>query len=784
MKDLVLLGDEALALGAIHAGISQAYGYPGTPSTEIMEYLYENGDGWSYKASWCSNEKTAYESAVGASLMNRRCLVTMKHVGLNVAADPFMNSVLMNIKGGLVLAVADDPGMHSSQNEQDSRWFADFAKMPCLEPRNQQEAYEMTRAAFDLSERFHTPVMVKLVTRLSHSRAVVRPADPRKENGPEKFQGLTDYMVLPGVSRKHYADHLKLMPELESWSAASPFNRLEHVSASGDTAYITAGLGGNYYEENLEELPSPPARLQIGSYPIPTELIAALSRGRSRIVCIEEGYPYVERLLRGLLPSELKISGKLDGTVPASGELNPDNVRPAMGLPEMQHAGPGKLSGMGGKQKSGSAAPTSPDTGPSSVSPSIGVLPMRPPQLCKACPHGDTFDAINDALDEETSKLVTSDIGCYTLGFLPPHKTIETALCMGASIPMARGAAEAGMHPVIATIGDSTFMHSGLTGLADAAAADIPMTIIIMDNETTAMTGGQDTIVRSQQIRNAVLGLGVDETHLLDLTPLPKNREENARRLKEEFHYQGLSVVIAIRECIQTLKRRNQKKGAAQPPKESQKNAQATPEAVIPAERENAAPGTLEGRIKYDIILAGVGGQGILSVAAVIATAAMNAGLHVRQSEVHGMAQRGGAVQAHLRISSSQIPSDLIGFGRADMILSMEPMEALRYTEYLKPGGKVVSASEAFTNIPDYPPLEEIHRAVTGIPEAVLISTVDEAKEAGSSRAANMVLVGAASRYIPLEERALLHAMEELFASKGEAVHRINTAAFEAGRNL
>jgi indolepyruvate ferredoxin oxidoreductase alpha subunit len=199
MKEHVLLGDEALALGAIHAGISLAYGYPGTPSTEIIEYLQRVQGEWSYRAQWCSNEKTAYEAAVGASLMNRRSLVTMKHVGLNVAADPFMNSVLMNIKGGLVLAVADDPGMHSSQNEQDSRYFADFAKMPCLEPRNQQEAYEMTMEAFDLSERFHVPVMIKLVTRLSHSRAVVAAKDDneaREQNQKEKFTGTTDYMVL------------------------------------------------------------------------------------------------------------------------------------------------------------------------------------------------------------------------------------------------------------------------------------------------------------------------------------------------------------------------------------------------------------------------------------------------------------------------------------------------------------------------------------------------------------------------------------------------------------
>jgi indolepyruvate ferredoxin oxidoreductase alpha subunit len=536
MKEHVLLGDEALALGAIHAGISLAYGYPGTPSTEIIEYLQRVQGEWSYRAQWCSNEKTAYEAAVGASLMNRRSLVTMKHVGLNVAADPFMNSVLMNIKGGLVLAVADDPGMHSSQNEQDSRYFADFAKMPCLEPRNQQEAYEMTMEAFDLSERFHVPVMIKLVTRLSHSRAVVAAKDDnqaREQNQKEKFTGTTDYMVLPAISRRNYAHHLDVMKELESWSEEHPRNVLEINDARSDIAVITTGLGGNYYEENLDEMEPAPSRLHISAYPLPVNKIRRLAESADRVVCIEEGYPYVERLLNGLLPGDKVISGKLDGTVPASGELNPDNVRPAMGLEPMTVA---------------------------AIDP--GPLPGRPPQLCPACPHADSFNSIKDALEAYPDSLVTSDIGCYTLGFLPPYNAIETALCMGASIPMARGAAESGMHPAIATIGDSTFMHSGLTGLADAAAANVPMTVIIMDNETTAMTGGQDTVVSSPQIRRAVEGLGVDPEHIVELVPLPKKREENTAAMKREFEYRGLSVVIAIRECVQTLKKRNLAKKA------------------------------------------------------------------------------------------------------------------------------------------------------------------------------------------------------------------------------
>ena len=220
--------------------------------------------------------------------------------------------------------------------------------------------------------------------------------------------------------------------------------------------------------------------------------------------------------------------------MPPQGELNPDNVRPAMGLAPLQ-----------------------------AEAESYEDLPGRPPQLCPGCPHNDTFISLTEALSVYEESLVTSDIGCYTLGYLPPHGTIETALCMGASIPMARGAAESGLRPVVATIGDSTFMHSGLTGLADCVSGNIPMTLLIMDNETTAMTGGQDTIVSSPKIRQAVLGLGVDPDHVKELNPLPKFREENTKILSDEIAHEGLSVVIAVRECVQTLKKRNLAKQAA-----------------------------------------------------------------------------------------------------------------------------------------------------------------------------------------------------------------------------
>jgi indolepyruvate ferredoxin oxidoreductase alpha subunit len=557
MREMVLLGDEALAMGALHAGLWAAYGYPGTPSTEIIEFLQrqqrqpgaaaaglgaagageQGGRGASFIASWCANEKTAYEAAVGTSLCGRRALVTMKHVGLNMAADPFINSALLDIHGGLVLAVADDPGMHSSQNEQDSRFFADYARVPCFEPRNQEEAYAMALEAFEVSERFHLPVMVRLTTRLAHSRAVVRVGEGRPPKPLDKSANPTGWILLPNLARRNWDRLLAAQQALREYSEGSPYNLLTLSENDRELGVITTGLGRNYYEENLEELiqrrGGRPSHLHIGVYPVPAAKVRELAARVRRLLVIEEGYPLVERQLRGLLQPPVAVEGKEDGVIPASGELTPDNVRPALGLPQR----PAQAYG-----------------GP--------PLPGRPPQLCAGCPHRDTFDALNLALSGYRQKLVTSDIGCYTLGYLPPYQAIETCLCMGASVGMARGAAEAGLHPVVAAIGDSTFLHSGMTGLADAVACGANLTLIIMDNSTTAMTGTQPTLLPSTQFPELIRGLGVDPAHIRVLKPLKRHTEENARILREEIEHRGPSVVIALRECIQVVKRKSRQVAA------------------------------------------------------------------------------------------------------------------------------------------------------------------------------------------------------------------------------
>ncbi|MCL2008601.1 MAG: thiamine pyrophosphate-dependent enzyme [Treponema sp.] len=536
---LALLGDEALALGAIHAGLSAAYGYPGTPSTEILTYLINKAEaGLPITARWCSNEKTALEAALGTSFAGKRALFTTKHVGLNIAADPYMNAALLGIKGGLVIAVADDPGMHSSQGEQDSRYYSSFSLTPCLEPRSQQEAYDVTLEAFELSERLNIPVMIRLVTRLSHARAAVTPKPERKQNNLDRVKDISQWMLMPAYARKNYERLLEKQKELLSWSSRYALNKLD----AGDESFavITSGLGGNYYEENLKDLTAArgktPSRLHIGAYPLPVDLIQKVCEKAVEVLVIEEGQPFIEEKIRGLLPGKIAVKGKLSGELNRTGELDPDNVRKSLGLLPLPGLDASNLK--------------------------IPELPGRPPQLCQGCPHGDSYLALNKALADlgggvgTANTVVTSDIGCYSLGAAPPYKSIETCICMGAAVTVARGAADAGIKYAVATIGDSTFLHSGITGLIDAVETNVPMTLIILDNSIVAMTGCQKTILPSEKLKDLILGIGVEEEHILVLEAKHQLIDENAGRLKNELEYRGLSVVIFKRECLEAIRKR------------------------------------------------------------------------------------------------------------------------------------------------------------------------------------------------------------------------------------
>lgn len=522
MKLEVLLGDEAVALAAIQAGLTAAYSYPGTPASEIMEYLLRPpADKRGYFASWSVNEKTAYEEALGASFAGKRAMVSMKHVGLNVAADPFMNSALTGVGGGLVVVAADDPSMHSSQNEQDSRYYSEFARIFCFEPSNHQEAYDMTRQAFDFSERFDTPVMIRLTTRLSHSRSVVQPQPPRPQNDLRLGQ-RQDWTLLPVNARRRFRMLLERQKDLLQASQASPFNWLELNPRGGGLGVIASGLAFNYVQENIRGLTDRPSLLKISTYPLPEDLVRKLVDQVDRVLVAEEGYPLIEAKLRGVygLPGKT-LMGRLSGHLPAQGKLTPDSLRAALDLKPLAGFDPGQLD-----------------------------LAGRPPQLCAGCPHADTFKALNKALEGRPGSNVFSDIGCYTLGALPPYNAVQTCVCMGASIGMAKGGSDAGIRPSVAVIGDSTFGHSGLTPLLSAVQANTDMTVFILDNSTVAMTGGQDSFASGPALLRIVEGLGVPHEHIRVIEPLPRNHAENVRIIGEELDHRGLSVIVAACPCV------------------------------------------------------------------------------------------------------------------------------------------------------------------------------------------------------------------------------------------
>ena len=549
MKHL-LLGDEAIAQGAIDAGLSGVYAYPGTPSTEITEYIQlsekRKGDEAKNKifCQWATNEKTAMEGALGMSYMGKRALVCMKHVGMNVCADAFMNAAITGVNGGLVVVAADDPSMHSSQNEQDSRFYAKFAMIPCLEPSNQQEAYDMMHYAFDLSESLRTPILLRVTTRMAHSRAVVETMDtPREQNALSAPENANHFILLPAFARKNYAELVEAQADFIQTSEESQYNTYTKGS-NPKKAIVTTGIAYNYLMEAIGEASnthyplsnSEASILKITQYPLPKALIDQMvADGAEEILVMEEGQPVVEELLRGMVPSSVAVKGRLTGDLPRMGELTPDSVALSLSPHSLIASSPNN------------EASNSPLPIPELV---VG----RPPALCQGCGHRDMYAALNEVAREHENAKIFGDIGCYTLGALSPFHAIHACVEMGASITMAKGAADAGQFPSFAVIGDSTFTHSGMTGLLDCVNSKANVVVLISDNLTTGMTGGQDS-AGTGRLEAICEGLGVEKEHVRVVVPLPKNMEEIKQVLREEVAYNGTSVVIARRECIQTLKR-------------------------------------------------------------------------------------------------------------------------------------------------------------------------------------------------------------------------------------
>jgi len=532
MQKLLLLGDEAIAQGALDAGMSGIYAYPGTPSTEITEYVQHTKEAKErgIHCTWSANEKTAMEGAIGMSYAGKRAMSCMKHVGLNVAADPFINSAITGANGGLVVVVADDPSMHSSQDEQDSRFFGKFAMIPILEPSSQQEAYDMVHYGFDLSEKFAIPVLLRITTRLAHSRSGVQRKAVRPQNELKLPENPRQFVLLPSIARKQYKDLIAKQQPLENESVEAGFN--VYIDGNDKSMGIIAcGIGYNYLMENYADRKVPHPVIKLSQYPLPRPMIEKMFKECDSVMVLEDGQPVVEEMLKGYLAAGPNVKGRLDGSLPRDGELNPTLVAKALGLPATE----------------GHPVPD--------------IVAQRPPALCRGCSHIDAYNALNESLKPYGVGRVFSDIGCYTLGALPPFNAINSCVDMGASITMAKGAADSGLFPSVAVIGDSTFTHSGITSLLDAVIDKSPITVFILDNFTTAMTGGQTSHAEGR-IEAICKGLGVEEEHIHIIKPLPKQHAENVAIIAKELEYKGVSVIIPRRECIQTLNRRMRQKFA------------------------------------------------------------------------------------------------------------------------------------------------------------------------------------------------------------------------------
>lgn len=507
MERVLLLGTDAVARGAIEAGISYATSYPGTPATQILEYIAKNS---SIPCEWSVNEKVAFEVAYGVSLTGRRVLCSMKHVGLNVASDPFMTSSYLGVRGGFVLAIGDDPGAYSSQNEQDSRFYALFAKIPCLEPYDGETAKEYTKIAFDISEELGLPVMLRSHTRLLHCYSPVTLGEIKPEKALDLKKDPQHLIAIPRhvipLHRELNAKQPKILEILNRYG----FNQL--IPGKGKTGIIACGITINYALELGLECPI----FRINAYPVDEASLKEFLKDLEEVIVLEEGYPLIEKMVRALHPN---VKGKLSGHLPLEGEMGPEPIFALFG--KAREIEPEKV-------------------------------PPRPPFLCPGCPHREFYKALLEA--EPT--FVAGDIGCYTLGALPPLNALDTCLCMGASIGKAIGIAKQGVKRVVAVIGDSTFFHSGITGLINAVYNKAHIVVCILDNSVVAMTGHQPTPhlgltakgeeTKPVNIMEICKACGADSVVEID----PFKKEEMVAALKRGFDTPGVHVIIAKRPCV------------------------------------------------------------------------------------------------------------------------------------------------------------------------------------------------------------------------------------------
>ncbi|QGT99551.1 Indolepyruvate oxidoreductase subunit IorA [Candidatus Syntrophocurvum alkaliphilum] len=511
MKKL-MLGNEAIARGAYEAGVSVAAAYPGTPSSEILKEFGKYKDVY---AEWSPNEKVALEVGCGASIGGARTLVTMKHVGVNVAADPLYTFAYTGVTGGLVLISADDPGMHSSQNEQDNRGYGRFAKLPVIEPSDGQEAKDYTKLAFDISEKYDTPVMVRVTTRLSHSQTLVEDGECIEPEIKDYQKNAAKYVMLPAYARARHVEVEKRMQLLKEYAETSELNKIEW--ASKEIGIITSGIAYQYVKEAMPEA----SVLKLGIvHPLPKDLIRTFAEQVETLIVVEELEPVFEEQIKSW---GIDVKGKEYFSV--LGEYSPELIEERLKNKELDNT----LNLQ-------------------------NEIPPRPPLMCPGCPHRGVFYTL-----KRMKVTVMGDIGCYTLGALSPLDGMDACICMGASIGTALGMEKARgkdfTKKLVSVIGDSTFVHSGITSLVDVVYNQGSSTVLILDNDTTAMTGHQDHPATGITLQNKptkkldlellVKAVGIENVQVVD----PLNLDDLKKALEDELNRDEPSVIITKRPC-------------------------------------------------------------------------------------------------------------------------------------------------------------------------------------------------------------------------------------------
>ncbi|MGB2582210.1 MAG: indolepyruvate ferredoxin oxidoreductase subunit alpha [Thermoplasmata archaeon] len=536
---VLLLGNEAIARGALEAGVSVATTYPGTPASEIGDTLARVAKDAGIYFEYSVNEKVATEIAIGAAASGVRALVSMKHVGVNVAADALMTFAYTGTKGGFVLVTADDPSCHSSQNEQDNRFYAVFGGFPLFEPATPQECLDMTKEAFEVSERLEMPVILRTTTRIAHVRAPVVVGALRK--GPAKGAFSKDpgrFVTVPAVARERHLVLLEKLKEAEEAAEQSEFNV---VIGTGENriGIITSSVAATYALDAVKELGVSADVLKLGfSHPLPRRKILEFLRNRDVVVIVEELEPILETSIRALVQHEgltTNVRGKADGLLPRAHEFNEQIVA----------AGISMALSVDARHQEECDLPSD--------------LPVRPPVLCAGCPHSATYFAVSKAIGKKA--IYATDIGCYTLGVAPPYSAADLLVCMGSSVGTAGGMAKVNELPVIAFIGDSTFFHAGVPSLINAVHQRHRFLLMILDNRTTAMTGhqphpGSRTDPRNPDaipipLEDVVKGCGVRWLRTVD----PYDISATIDLVNEALAYDGVSVIIARRECALITKR-------------------------------------------------------------------------------------------------------------------------------------------------------------------------------------------------------------------------------------